>query len=349
MSLLATGAIDIAEAAYDLEVGADDWLARVLEAGRQTFDLGLGAAAALMSGASPEGQALITQLVPGTAGPGLISAIIRAAQEMGPAMLQQTIDAVAGGVSVLSENRERRPAVYEAMTRNAGCEDFLQLWALDPDLHGVNIAIPSPKTVRLSKRARAHWRMLLIHITAAHRLRRGLTEPAGVRGIALTDMPLNAEALLDPKNFRVSEAAGGAQDKGASEIIRDAAVRIDKARSKLRKTDPEQALETWQGLVRGRWSLVDWFDSDGRRFVLAKPNAPNIGDPRGLTEREAQVVTYAALGESGKIIGYRFGLSTSTVSALLMSAMHKLGVTSQAQLAEKMRGFPPASAVSTPD
>jgi len=117
--LLATGAIDIAEAAYDIEVGAVDWLARVLEAGRQT------------------------------------------------------IDAVAGGVSVLSENRELRPAVYEAMTRNAGCEDFLQLWALDPDLHGVNIAIPSPKTVRLSKRARAHWRMLLIHITAAHRLRRG--------------------------------------------------------------------------------------------------------------------------------------------------------------------------------
>ncbi|MBW1905912.1 MAG: helix-turn-helix transcriptional regulator [Deltaproteobacteria bacterium] len=101
--------------------------------------------------------------------------------------------------------------------------------------------------------------------------------------------------------------------------------------------------------MRGRWSLLDWFDTDGRRFVIAKPNAPNIGDPRGLTEREAQVVTYAALGETGKIIGYRFGLSTSTVSSLLLSAMHKLGVSSQAQLAEKMRGFPPASAVSTPD
>jgi DNA-binding CsgD family transcriptional regulator len=183
VSLLATGAIDIAEAAYDLEVGAADWLARVLEAGRQT------------------------------------------------------IDAVAGGVNVLSEDQERRPAVYEAIRRNVGCEDFLSLWALDPDFHGVNIPIPSPKTIQLSKRARDHWKMLVIH----------------------------------------------------------------------------------------------------------------IGDPRGLTEREAQVVTYAALGESGKIIGYRFGLSTSTVSSLLLSAMHKLGVSSQAQLAEKMRGFPPASAVSTPD
>ena len=347
MSFLATGAIDIAEAAYDLEVGPADWLARALDAGRRTFDLGLGAAAALMSGVSPEGQLLVTQLVPGTARPGLISAIIRATQEMGPDMLRQTIDAVAGRVSVLSENRERRPAVYEAMTRNAGCEDFLQLWALDPDLHGVNIAMPSPKTVRLSRRARAHWRMLLIHITAAHRLRRSLIGPSGARGFAFTEIPHNAEALLDPKNFRVSEAAGDAQDNGASEMIRDAAVRVDRARSKLRRTDPARALETWQGLVRGRWSLVDWFDTDGRRFVLAKPNAPNIGDPRGLTVREAQVATYAALGDSGKIIGYRFGLSASGVSRLLKSAMRKLGVNTQAQLVEKMRGLPPANAVSS--
>jgi len=349
VSSLATGAIDIAEAAYDLEVGAADWLARVLEAGRQTFDLGLGAAAVLMSGTSPGGEPLVTQLIPGTAQPGLHSALIRAAQQVGPDMVQQTVDAIAGGVNVLSEDQERRPAVYEAIRRNVGCEDFLSLWALDPDFHGVNIPIPSPKAIRLSKRARDHWRMLAIHITAAHRLRRGLMEPTSVRGIAPTDMPLNAEALLDPKSFRVSQATGGARDKEASETIRDAAVRLDKARSKLREADPERALETWQGLVRGRWSLLDWFDTDGRRFVIAKPNAPSIGDPRGLTEREAQVVTYAALGESGKIIGYRFGLSTSTVSSLLMSAMRKLGVTSQAQLVEKMRGFPPARAVSTPD
>ncbi len=263
MSSLATGAIDIAEAAYDLEAGAADWLQRVLDAGKQTFDLGLGAAAALMSGASPEGQPLVTQLIPGTARPGLIPAIIRAAQEMGPDMLQQTMDAVAGGVSVLSENRERRPVVYEAMTRNAGCEDFLQLWALDPDLHGVNVAIPSPKTIRLSKRAREHWTMLLIHLTAAHRLRRALIEPAGARGIALTDMPHNAEALLDPKNFRVSQAAGGAQDKGASEIIRDAAVRVDQGSQQASQSRPRTSTRGLAGsragplvagrLVRHRW------------------------------------------------------------------------------------------------
>lgn len=92
--------------------------------------------------------------------------------------------------------------------------------------------------------------------------------------------------------------------------------------------------------------MLDWFDSDGRRFVLAKPIAPRAKDPRGLTEREAQVATYAALGESSKIIGYRLGLSQSYVSRLLNDAMRKLGVKTQAQLVEKMRAVqPPSSSV----
>jgi DNA-binding CsgD family transcriptional regulator len=74
--------------------------------------------------------------------------------------------------------------------------------------------------------------------------------------------------------------------------------------------------------------------------VLAKPNAPNLGDPRGLNEREAQVATYAALGESSKIISYRFGISAAWVSTLLTSAMRKLAVKTPAQLVEKMRGLP---------
>jgi DNA-binding NarL/FixJ family response regulator len=61
---------------------------------------------------------------------------------------------------------------------------------------------------------------------------------------------------------------------------------------------------------------------------------------RGLTEREAQVATYAAHGESGRPIGYRIGWSESTISRALDSAMHKLADKTQAQLVEKMRGLP---------
>ena len=110
-----------------------------------------------------------------------------------------------------------------------------------------------------------------------------------------------------------------------------------------RRQDPDGALEIWKGLARGRWSLVDWFDTDGRRFVLAKPNLPNVGDPRGLTEHEALLATYAARGESGKILSYRFGISPQSVSKLLSSAKRKLGVRTQAELAAKLGPFGPMS------
>ena len=122
---------------------------------------------------------------------------------------------------------------------------------------------------------------------------------------------------------------------------------MDRARGKLRKSDPEEALAMWRGLVRGRWSLVDWFDTDGRRFVLAKPNAPHAGDPRGLTEREHQVAVYASRGESRKIISYRIGISRGRVSELLASAMRKLGVKTQPQLVERLRGLPVEAAAQT--
>jgi DNA-binding CsgD family transcriptional regulator len=97
------------------------------------------------------------------------------------------------------------------------------------------------------------------------------------------------------------------------------------------------ALATWKALVDGRWSTVDWFDSDSRRFILAIPNAPEVIDPRGLTERERQIVTYAAFGHTNKLIGYRLGLSRSRVSTLLRSAMRKMGLRTRAQLVQRAR------------
>jgi DNA-binding CsgD family transcriptional regulator len=73
--------------------------------------------------------------------------------------------------------------------------------------------------------------------------------------------------------------------------------------------------------------------------VLALPNAPRATDPRGLTERESQVVGYAVLGQTNKMIAYRLGLSKSRVSMLLRGAMRKLNVQTRGQLVLKMRDF----------
>ncbi len=337
-----TTPIDVVEAAYDLQAEPADWLPHVISAGTDVLDLGMGACAALIAGALSDGQPLITQMIPGTAGSRVLQGLMQTAQEVGNELIQQTAEAWArpGGINVVSEDREQWPRVVDSMSRNLGCRDVLGIWALDPDHKGVNVVIPSPEPIVLSSAERERWQMLAVHISAGNRLRRGLLPEPDVEAFPASQMPRQAEALLDPTRFTVAEAVGDAKSARALANLRESAVRIDKARGRLRKSDPAAALELWQGLVRGRWSLVDWFDTDGRRFVLAKPNAPNVRDPRELSEREAQVATYAALGESGKIIGYRFGISPQRVSVLLKSAMRKLGVKTQAQLVERMRGMP---------
>jgi DNA-binding CsgD family transcriptional regulator len=147
--------------------------------------------------------------------------------------------------------------------------------------------------------------------------------------------------VIDPTTFRVTDAHGQAKSSGALDALREAAIRVDRARGRMRETDPEKALELWKALVRGRWSTVDWFDSDGRRFVLGLPNAPNVSDPRGLTEREMQVVAYVLSAQTNKLIGYHLGLSKGRVSTLLSSAMRKLGVQTRGQLIKRLRDFGP--------
>ncbi|MBW2687290.1 MAG: helix-turn-helix transcriptional regulator [Deltaproteobacteria bacterium] len=336
--------IDLVEAAYNLELPPAEWLPNVLRAGEPLLDFGMGYYGAIGSGASEQGVPIVTQVQAAEGAEELPVQIMRAAQEVGPDVVKIASAASLGRVVVLSETRNQWPQAYEALTRNVGCKDMLSLTAVDPDHRGVNISIPSPELIELDPKQRWRWQMIEAHLAAGHRLRRSLDGQSTAPGVPMTDMPLNAEALVDPARFVVAEATGDAQGTEAATSIREAARLVDKARGPLRNRDPEEALRLWEGLVRGRWTLVDWFDTDGRRFVLARPNAPRIADPRGLSELEAQVATYASHGEASKMISYRLGLSPSYVSRLLNDAMRKLGVKTQPQLVEKMRGIPESAA-----
>jgi len=219
------------------------------------------------------------------------------------------------------------------------CKDVLCLKAADARGAGVAIVAPLAEVTTLSPQDEQRWQMLAAHVEAGYRLRQGLQTLDRCEG--LTDAsPHDAEAILESRNFRVADLAGRAKRGAARKKLREAALAIDRARGRLRNANPDNALEIWKALVQGRWSMVDWFDSDGRRFVLAIPNSPHTGDPRGLSERESQVVAEAVLGHTNKLIAYRLGLSTSRVSLLLRSSMRKLHTRTRAQLIEKMSSYP---------
>jgi DNA-binding CsgD family transcriptional regulator len=215
----------------------------------------------------------------------------------------------------------------------------LGLWALDPELRGVGINMPTSERLALSKSGRARWEKLAAHIAAGHRLRCRLGFADELSGAPLSEIPIEAEALIDPKRFAVTDARGRARNEDVASALREVAQRLDKARGRAGRQDPDGALEVWQGLLRGRWSLVDWFDTDGRRYIVVVPNAPDCGDPRGLTEREHQVAMLSARGESAKVIGDELGVSRQRVSQLLRQVMRKLGVRTHAQLVLKLATF----------
>ncbi|MGB8329044.1 MAG: LuxR C-terminal-related transcriptional regulator [Polyangiales bacterium] len=245
----------------------------------------------------------------------------------------------SGLVTTLSEEAHRFAGGLKAFAPYlAGAKDQLAITAVDPNGFGISFCVPLPEVTKLTGTDLATWQMIGAHLVSGFRLRQSL-EAAHDALVRQTPFPNNAEAVLDPKKFAITDAVGEAANPSMAEFVREAACLIDRARGRLRRDDPRKALEIWRALVEGRWSMVDWFDSDGRRFVLAHRNPPDLKDPRGLTDREHQVATYAALGETSKLIGYRLGISQSKISASLRSAMHKLGVQTRPQLVERLRAF----------
>lgn len=327
--------IDVCEAAYDLRLGPDEWLPNLLDKGAPLFDRGLGCAAAMWAGQSSDEQPLLAQLCVNGGASDLGASFARAAQDVGIG-LPRTAAARDGGAHTASEMVDE-PSILRAFEKRLGCKDVLGVWALDPLLHGVGINIPSSSFVSLSRAERSRWQRLATHIATGHRLRRRLGCASETSATPIGDLPFDGDALIDPKRFVVKHAKGDACEKGALELLREAAIQVDKARSTLRHENPNEAMTIWQGLIAGRWSLVDSFDSDGRRFVVAVPNAPGAEDARGLTAREQQVIEYAGRGESSKVISYELGVSRQRISMLLTSAMRKLGVRTQAELVLKMR------------
>jgi len=325
--------IDFTEAVYDLEMEDGAWIPNLLQVGLPILDHGLGVAAMAYTRDPSAPDFIVHQKFRASGPPDLIARLDRALSEWFREVYRELLR--PGLVASLSNVAADHPECLEAFRRHIdGCRDAFGMTAVDPNGLGILVIAFLPKVTALNGRERELWKMVGAHVAAGHRLRRAM-----VTAESTTELPRDAEAVIDPTLFQLTDAAGPAQNKQAANALREAAVRIDRARGKTRKSDPAAAIEMWTALTDGRWSLVDWFDTDGRRFILALPNAPEATDPRGLSEQESLVVTYAMSGDSIKLISYRLGISKGTASGALKLAMRKLGVKTRPQLIERFRAF----------
>ncbi len=329
-------AIDLIEAAYDLEKPDSEWLPNLLDVGAPVLDHGLGVAADEFA-MTPQGEGarlLTGELHMRSLPPDFPDRVAAAVGAASPEL--QAATNIDGFASTWTEAAKDFPVEAAEVLRLIGYPDLLGMHAIDPSGVGVRIIAPLPTATKLAPRSRERWKMLGAHVASGYRLRRALSAMGAASQPEPTGLPLEAEAVLDVSGFRIVDSVGPATEANAGDVLRRAARSVDRSRGQLRATDPQRALDIWTALVGGRWSIVDWFDTDGRRFVLAMPNSPGVGDPRGLTEQECQVVSYIVRGDTSKLIAYRLGLSPARVSGLLKSAMHKLGVKSTAGLAQKL-------------
>jgi DNA-binding CsgD family transcriptional regulator len=319
-----TDYLSIIEAAYAESKSPDEWLQGALESVHPHLDRGRGVLArffhhqphafwqgpATAVGISVE-QASSLDRVLGqflqNAPRAETLALMRRLYPCAPAVLWAN-DSMAQSVGE-AEVRAHLASRFEMM-------NSLGVVAGEPSGHGCIFFRLEEKAERLSSYDLALWRRIAAHLAAGHRLARGPeTDPDAVLTPSGKVLHLEAEAA-----------------RANAEPLTEATRAIDRARGRLRRTDPERALELWQGLVAGRWSLVDHCDHDGRRYVFAKKNAPELRPWHSLTAREAHVVAYAAEGQTLKLIGYQLGISQSSVNHALVRAQRKLGLKSRANL-----------------
>lgn len=322
--------IGVVEAAYDLESQPRQWLERLLDQATPLMDRGVGVNAQIFRVSTTRFS--LEELA--VRGVGTVEQL-RAFLENAPPEAIDLIYRQGAPVGSLSEwlfpgsplaereliNGSER---YFVLNTPDNFQDSLGLMAHTGTGWGVVVAAPLPRPERMGDQERKNWTRIAAHLGAGLRLRQKFA--------AMNLDSERVEAIMTPDG-KVQHARDASKPTSARERLRDAVRSSDRARTKKQRSDPNTALDLWEGLVRGRWSLVDHFDSDQRRFVVAIKNDPDLADPRGLSMRERQAAEFCGMNRSAKEIAYILGLSNSAVGNTLSRAQQKLGLNSRTELA----------------
>ncbi len=353
-------AVSVVTAAWTLDAPDEVWLRRIVEASAPLLDVGLGVHGMLLELESAQGPVHTPVMVGGTADwkarwlDDWWHSVVRhhppaahlAATAAGPVALGSTTNAqFLASMSVWQEYARRLtragyfPSGYTALTEpNAAIverysklyPETLYVGGLDKPGQAVVLCVnlPSVPAEAMPDAQRQVWARLAAHLGAAFRLKRALAQRPALCA---------TEAVLEPSG-KLVHAEGRATPKAVRAGLRDAVVDLDKARAAKSRLSEFERVERWRALTQGRWSLLDSFERDGRRYVVARPNAPTPEATGLLTLRERQVLDFLAAGHANKLIAYELGISTSSVATHLARAAKKLGATSTAQLIRLARG-----------
>jgi DNA-binding CsgD family transcriptional regulator len=315
--------LDLVEGAYETESSPDEWLKRAAD----------GVAARFEGTVHPFGYTLAKR----PEGPPYMPSVYMPITDDPRGMLEEANAPMSPEAADLFFPKGTQVTLYretlaalppgtefpatEEQLRLSGSDDIFGLTCVDATGFGLVVGA-AIKGVPISEAARDAYCRLGVHLAAGLRLRRAL----GGAG------PLDRAEAIFETDGRLAHAEGRATEGSMRSLLHEAVGRVDRARTNKVRKDEVTALELWQGLVEGRWSLVDRYDTDGRRYYVAIAN-PTVGMvDRALTDIERQVAAQVVAGEPNKVIAYSLGLAESTIASRLTTAMKKLGVSSRMEL-----------------
>jgi DNA-binding CsgD family transcriptional regulator len=322
---LAPDLVDIVEALYRPGLCWDEWLRLVGEKIRPLTDRhDLGVGGMLYTCADPCSFRPTRALFYGVSDR-MTEVLKEGLRSFPPALVA---DHFLGTVYLSSECRGFQDIgpVKDGSSYAAGQHDGLLLSVAEPD--GFGCWFGSPQSARAPISDELHLALTRVrrHLAAAFRLRRKHSD-----GLSLE----SAEAVID-ENGRVLHAEGAAKKKTPCDALLRDMRRMTGIRRSAPGSDARRDIHEWESVTCDRWSLVEYVDTDGKRLTLAVDNRPAPPSLELLSEREREVVLWAAAGHDNKVIAYELGLSASTVRVLVSRAAAKVGARSRAELLERV-------------
>lgn len=315
--------VSVVEAAYDLAGDLRGWLAGLGAAARPLLDDGLGLLAYTVDRRRASEDWLDDPVAIG-ADAAFAKALVEVHRHRPPAV---RVRPYIGATSVHTASEIFAPRGGAALVREAGARaaarfgvaDVLRIAAWADPWFGCVLAVPLGRTSRVDRSRARRWSRVAAHVGAALRLRRALSS---------TDAVLTTDGRIHHASQRLSRTA--------RELLRVAVVERERASARLRRSDPDQVLASWRALVAGRWSLVDRFERDGRRYVVAMADPALANDPRGWTAQECAVAPLVARCASNKLIAAELGIAEGTAAAHVASLRRKTGARARAVLVDRV-------------
>jgi len=321
--LRAEPVLQVVEHAYDVEVPTATWLESIRRAAASAFEDHV-AVQAYTFDVTAQGRFRVNEIA---SDPFWAELLERAHTHADPSTIRSIyLGGSVRNVRQILAGRRDDPGYRECV--RSGIEEITLSLGIDPGGRGCALVFLQQEARRLSRGTRQALERISAHLASARRLRGGLD--AGTSSDRLLD---EADAVLSGDGSLL-HAERDARDPEARRALREAARRMDRARCRGDAASPEEALGLWRALVDGRWSLIERFESDGRRVLIARQNPPPARKHRALNEQEQKVVSLLALGHSVKLCAYELGRAESTTSEIARSALRKLGLNSRAELLE---------------